>query len=227
MKLRRLLAPLALTAVAVLGLSGCGELSPGSASVVGGERITHEEVDDLVAAQCTAADAAAKSGGSGAVAVSQVRQQSLGVLMDTALSMQYAEDQGITPDKQIAAALFDQFEPTIATLPESSRGELSKVFKEWALGRSAMIEAGSRASGQPVTADAAQQLMSAGLAAREKWLSSIDITTDARYSPAANGFPGGGDGSVSRPTSDFAKGATSTEADAAWVGGLPAGQKCG
>lgn len=225
MKLRRLLAPLALTAV--LGLSGCGQLSPGTASEVGGDQITHDQVDDLVTAQCTAANAAAESGGSGAVPVSQVRQQSLGVLMDTALSTQYAEDQGISPDKQIAAALFDQFEPTIATLPESSREVLSEVFRDWALGRSAMIEAGSRATGQPVTAAAAQELMTAGLDAREKWLTTIEIDTDARYAPAANGFPGGGDGSVSRPTSDFAKGATAPEADAAWVGGLPAGQKCG
>ncbi len=227
MKLRRVLAPLALGAVAVLGLSGCGELAPGTAADVGGVRISHEQVDDLVAAQCTAADAAAKDGTSAAAPVSQVREQSLGVLMDTALSTEYAEDQGITPDKQIAAALFDQFEPTIATLPESSQAELSKVFRAWALGRSAMIEAGSRASGQPVTAEAAQQLMEAGLAAREKWLGTIDITTDARYAPAANGFPGGGDGSVSRPTSEFAKGATAAEVDPAWVGGLPAGQKCG
>lgn len=227
MKLRRRLAPLALTAVAALGLSGCGELTPGTAANVAGARITHEQVDDLVDAQCSAANASAESGGAAAVPVSQVRQQSLGVLMDTTLSTKYAEDQQITPDKKIAAALFEQFEPTIATLPEASRTELSKVFKAWALGRSAMIEAGSQSTGKPITAAAAQELMTAGLADREKWLTKVDITTDARYAPAANGFPGGGDGSASRPTSAFAKSATAAQADPAWVGGLPTGQKCG
>ncbi len=52
-------------------------------------------------------------------------------------------------------------------------------------------------------------------------------TTDPRYAPSKDGFPGGGDGSVSRASSGFAKGATATKADAKFVAGLPASQKCG
>lgn len=227
MNLRRSLAPVALSAVAVLGLSGCGGLTPGTAAVVNGERITHSDVEDLVEAQCAATEAAAGSGTGGAVAVSQLRQQSLGVLMDTVLSLQYAQDEGITPDREIADGLYRQFEPSIAELPESSRGALSAAFREWAQGRAAMIELGSRSTGEAVTPEAVPELMQAGLAAREQWLADADIETDARYSPAENGFPGGGDGSVSRASSDFAKKAAAGQADPEWIGGLPAGQRCG
>ena len=78
-----------------------------------------------------------------------------------------------------------------------------------------------------VAAAQSEQLINAGLQVREQWLEDADVETDPRYGPDKDGFPGGGDGSVSKPTSDFAKGATAEQVDPAWLSGLPAGQKCG
>ena len=66
------------SAVALLLLTGCGEITPGTAAVVNGTRITNDEVDDLARAQCVAADRAAKSGESTSMAISRVKRQSLG-----------------------------------------------------------------------------------------------------------------------------------------------------
>ena len=76
---------------ALLLLTGCDQLSPGTASMVNGTRITTDEVKDVADAQCVAADEAAKGGSSTATAMSRVNQQSLFLLIDAELSKQYAE----------------------------------------------------------------------------------------------------------------------------------------
>jgi len=225
-KLRGWVAPLAV--LATLSLAGCGAgLTPGTAAVVDGQRITIQQVDDLVAAQCSAADAAAKGGSSSPMPLSDVRRRSLGLLMDTALSKKYAADQHITPDHRIADALYGQFEGAIQQLPATARDRLSTAFKDWAVGRAILVQAGSAQTGQAPKSTNLEQLINAGLTERDAWQEKVTIHTDPRFSPAKNGFPGGGDGSVSRPTSTFAKATVAKNVDPAWVGGLPASQKCG
>jgi hypothetical protein len=215
-------------AVALLLLSGCGELTPGTASVVNGTRITDDEVKDLADAQCTAADEAAKTGQSTTAAISRVKRQSLGLLMDIELSRQFAEAQDIEPQKSLVDGFYNQLEPGITPLPEEARTVLADVFHDWAEGRAILVQAGSESTGQEVSFTNVEQLLNAGLQEREPWLAKTEIETDPRYSPNENGFPGGDSGSVSRAGSDFAKGAGGDgEPDPEWVSGLPASQKCG
>jgi hypothetical protein len=214
-------------ALALTVLTGCSELTPGTAAVVNGTRITNDEVNDLADAQCVAADRAAQSGNSTTMAVSGIKQQSLGVLMDTELSLQYARDEDITAQEGLAKGFYSQFEPGITPLPSTARSVLSKVFKRWAESRAVLVEAGSDSTGQKPSFTNIEQLVNAGLKERAAWLKKADIKTDPRYAPDKDGFPGAGDGSVSRASSDFAKGATADETDPKWVGGLPAKQRCG
>jgi len=218
-------APAAL--LGLLVLTGCSGLTPGTAATVNGTRITDAQVDDLTRAQCTAADRAAKSGGSQALAVSSVKLQSLGLLMDTELSLQYAADQKIAVDSSLANGFYSQFEPGITPLPGKARTVLEDTFKNWAEGRAILVQAGSEATGTKPDLNNLQQLLDAGLKQRGTWLKKVEIDTDARYAPAKNGFPGGGQGSVSEATSSFAKDAGSAQPKASFVSGLPANQKCG
>jgi hypothetical protein len=213
--------------VALLLLTGCGEVTPGTAAVVNGSRITDDQVDDLASAQCVAADRAAKTGNSTSMAVSQVRQQSLGLLMDTKLSLQYAKSKGITPEQSLAQGFYGQLEGGIDPLPGKARTVLTDVFESWAKGRAILVQAGSQSTGQAPSASNLYALVNAGLQSRTTWMKNATIKTNPRYAPSKNGFPGGGDGSVSRAVSDYAKGATATKADAKFVAGLPASQKCG
>ncbi len=213
--------------VALLLLTGCGQLTPGTAAVVNGSRITHDEVTALADAQCLAADQVAEAGESQSIAISSIKRQSLGLLMDTELSLQFAREENIDVPRGLATAFYNQLEPSIKPLPAEARVVLEDVFRTYAQGRAALVQAGGQATGQQPSLENVQQLLEAGVGARDAWLEEAEIETDPRYAPSPEGYPGGGDASVSRADSEFAKGAASVEPDPKWVSGLPAGQKCG
>ena len=217
-------------AVAVTGLlllTGCGELDPGAATTVNGTRITDQQVTDLVEAQCRLRDDLTKDGSAPVIAASRIRQESLSLLIDTELSRQFGESEDLSADKLLARGFFGQVAPFFEKLPEQERDELTQAFQQWSEGQAILVEAGSQATGEEVSLEKAEQLLNAGLAQRAQWLRDAEIRTDPRYAPDEQGFPGGGDGSVSRPGSDFAKASGAQEADPEWVGGLPENQKCG
>ena len=220
----------AASATAVLALllvSGCGGMTPGTAATVNGARITDDQVNELAAAQCVAVDRAAKTGNSTTMVISRVKQQSLGLLMDTRLTLQYADDQGIKPEKSLSEGFYRQIEPSITPLSGKTRTVLTEVFQDWAKGRAILVQIGSRGTGQAPSPTNIDQLTNAGLQARVPWLKKSDLEVDPRYGPTKQGFPGGGEGSVSRASSDFAKSASAVKADPQFVSSLPASQKCG
>ena len=226
MKLRLWAGPVLCSVLLVSGCAGT-DLTPGTASVVNGTRITDTEVDDLADAQCVAADRAAKSGQSTSAPVSRVKQQSLGLLMDSELSAQYAAAEGIKATKTTADGFYKQLEPAITPLPEPARTKLEDVFKKWADGRAILVEAGAKETGQAPSPTNLDQLITEGLKARTVWMKKAEIHTDPRYAPTKDGFPGGRSGSVSVASSTFAKNSVKPTPDPAYVSGLPANQKCG
>jgi hypothetical protein len=226
-KLRRGVPVAVAGVLATLVVSGCSQLTPGTAAVVNGTRISNDQVQDLAQAQCTAADKAKAAGQSQTMSISRVKAQSLGLLMDTELSLQYAKDEKITPDTSLVNGFYSQFEPGITPLPTKARTTLTDVFGSWAKGRAILVQAGAESTGQQVSLDNLQQLLDAGLKDRTTWLKKASIDTDPRYAPGKDGFPGNGDGSVSKASSTFAKAAGAAQQDPSFVSGLPAGQKCG
>lgn len=214
-------------ALALLLLGGCAQLPPGTAAEVNGTRISTSEVDDLAAAQCDLREVLAKGGQAPATSAARVRQESLSLLMDAQLSLQFGKDQDVTPDELLSKGFLSQVTPFFEKLPEKSGTELTEVFTTWSRGRAVLVQVGSAATGQQPSATNTEQLLNAGLQARDRWLTKADIETDAGFAPGKDGFPGRGDSSVSRASSDFAKGSSGTEVDQKWVSGLPAGQRCG
>lgn len=216
----------ATAALALLVLTGCGQ-APGTASTVNGTRISDEEVNDLADAQCRLREDLTEGGAAPVIAASRVQQESLSLLIDTELSQQFGKSEGLSPDALLARAFLGQVEPFFERLPEQPREELTDVFGEWAEGQALLVQVGSEATGEEISLEKTEQLLNAGLQERDGWAEEVDIETDPRYAPDEQGRPGGGDGSVSRPGSDFAKSAGAEEADPEWVGTLPANQKCG
>jgi hypothetical protein len=214
--------------LALLLLSGCSELTPGTASGVNGTKITNDQVDDLSEAQCDLRGTLTKAGSAPATSAARIKQESLGLLMDVELTRQFGKEESLTANKSLAAAFLGQVLPIFKPLPAEPRNEMTGVFTDWAKGRAILVEAGAAATGQQPTSENIEQLLNAGLKARDTWQKKIDIDTDPRYGPNKQGLPGaGGDGSVSKATSAFAKGSAATELDAKWVASLPAAQKCG
>lgn len=214
--------------VALVALTGCGDyLPPSTASVVNGHRISTDQVDRLTRAQCAAADVAAKQGQSQTTALHRVEVFSLQLLLDTQLTEQYVRSIGVKADPEVTSTFYAQLKAGIATLPEQTRAELADVFSAWAQGRAALIEVGSQRTGQPVTPQGYQQLLDAGLQARQAWQKSVTITTAARFAPDSHGLPTDESGSVSRAVSDYARQSASSKPSPSWVSALPAGQRCG
>lgn len=214
--------------LALLLLSGCGQFTPGAASVVNGTRITNDQVNALSEAQCVLRGTLTKAGSAPATSAARVRQESLGLLMDAELSQQFGKAQKIAADKLLAAGFLSQVAPVFKPLPRKAREEFTSVFKEWSKGRAILVQVGAGTTGTKPTLQNLDQLLDAGFKARDAFLKKSDIDTNPRYAPDKNGFPGGGgDGSVSKASSAFAKGSSAAELDAKWVTGLPASQKCG
>jgi hypothetical protein len=223
-----------LVALAALGaaltLGGCGSLPPGAAAVVDGTTIKHSEVTDLAEAQCAGIKQAARTGQAQEQVTprKQLVQQALSLLMDVELSLKYAESVDVSPRPRQVAATYAQIEPLIETLPEQHRDYTSEVFRHWAEARDVLTQIGMRATGQQDTPANSQNLINAGYERREPWLEKVEIHTDPRYGPAAGvAWPGGGDPSVSKAVSKYAKDADKDQPGQAFLSALPASQKCG
>ena len=225
---RRVLAPVLLTVGGLL-LTGCGQVAPGTAAVVGDTRISDRQVQDVAAAQCDLRESLKGQQGVTATSRSKLTTSSLGLLMDTALSREYGDSQKATADPLVVKAFLSQVEPLFAPLPAGPEATLTSTFTTWAKARAQLVDVASTKTGQKPTAQNLEQLLNAGLAQRAAWLKSAKprIDTDARYAPGKDGFPGAGDGSVSQAGSDYAKAAAKTDLDPTFAASLPASQKCG
>lgn len=224
---RRRTPLLALLGAGGLLLTGCSGLTPGTAAVVDGTRITSASVDRLAEAQCGAIEQAAQQGQSQPVPLSRIKQQSLQLLLDIEVDEGFAEDEGIRPPRSLVSFIDRQLQTQVQNLKGSPGEVLGQTLERYAASRAAVVQAGAEATGQEASPDNLDQLVNAGLERRDAWLEKADVDTDPRYSPDADGTPGAGSGSVSAAASDFAKQGSAEQADPAYVASLPASQKCG
>ncbi len=181
-----------------------------------------QQVSDLADAQC---DAAVRQGGGQPVPMpmTQVQQRS-STLLEIELTRQYAASQDLEADPRIVDVYWSQYRTAVEQLPATPvRSSPMRSATSPRSAPSSWRPAQHRQSPPPTTS----RPDPAGLDARRKWVDAAEVHTDPRFGPDEHGFPGGGDGSVSRPVSDFARKATAAQADPAWVSSLPAGQKCG
>jgi hypothetical protein len=219
---------IALTAAcAALVLSGCGALPPGAAAVVDGTKITNGDVQELADSQCAGADLAAKTQQAQTVTRRQLSQRSLRLLMDIELSLKYGRTEGVQPRPDSAAAIYAQVDTLVKALPKQYEESTAATFHRWADATDVLVQVGERATGQKETAQNQQDLLNAGYQRRESWRKKVKVEIDPRYGPSDDGWPGAGDGSVSKASSTFAKDADAEQPNPKWVATLPASQKCG
>ncbi|SDS51973.1 hypothetical protein SAMN04488570_2062 [Nocardioides scoriae] len=211
----------------VLLLSGCSQLTPGTASVVDGSRIPTSQVDDLAAAQCSAIEQAGQSGQSSEVPLSSVKRQSLALLVDIQLDERFAADQGVSAPRSLVTFIDQQLQTQVQGVKGRAGTVLSDVLSQYAASRADVVQVAAEATGQKASPTNLDALLTEGLKQRDAWAKKVEIDTDARFNPGKDGRPGGGSGSVSQAGSDFAKQAGAEQADPAFVASLPDSQKCG
>jgi hypothetical protein len=213
----------------VLAVSACST-HPGKAAVVGSDRISTDQVDEVATALC-----AAQAGGDQnsqqpqELASRAARQGALDVLINSALSRQFGESEGVEPDqKQVAAALAANSE-SINGLPEKSQQVFTDTLKGYAEGQLMLIEVGRRELAQSGAAKPTEeQSIAEGTKLRNKWAAdNADISVDPRFGEYSKNALVSKSGSLSVATSKSATDGGSPDPSQGWVASLPATQKCG
>lgn len=214
----------ALAAVAVTALAGCG-MHPGAAAVVGGSTITGQEVDDAATALCSASTGGAQAPAE--LASRGARQAAVQFLIDSELSRQFAEDQGVTPDRGQVSQSLTQNAPGIEALPEDERETFRELLVGYTESQLILSQVGAASLEEQGAANAApEQAAAEGSRLRAEWAKSVDVEVDPRFGNYAEGTLTPTSGSLSIPVSDAAKAGAVAEPGQAWVAALPASQKC-
>ena len=221
----RTLRGLLLATVAGCALSGCAN-HPGSAAVVGSERISDSRLDDVAGAFCALASAQPQQ--AEAPASKGARLQALGVLIDDALSRQYAEAEGVEPDQAQVSAFVARSEATLDALPAKERSVFRATLTEYAEAQTSLIALGTRELREAGTAKPTQeQALAEATRLKSAWAErNADVSVDPRYGRYTEGALQPADGSLSVPVSASAKAGAAATPAPAWVAGLPASQKC-
>ena len=223
----RTLRASAAAVLAGLLLSACNA-HPGSAAVVGSDRISTAEVDDVATALCSAQSSGNAPGQQQDLASRAARQGALDVLISAELSRQFGKSQGVEPDQEQVSQALAANEQNINGLPAGQRAVFRDTLQKFAEGQLMLVEVGRRSlekSGAKNISD--QQALSEGTKLRNAWVrKNLDVSVDPRYGEFTKGSLVGKSGSLSVPVSQRAADGNSPDPSAGWVSALPASQKC-
>lgn len=212
-----------LLSAAVLALSGCG-VHPGAAAVVGDTTITDDQVDGAAVALCSANSVGEDSP---ALASRGARQAALNFLIDSELSRQFAEVEGVEPDQEQVSATLTQNAAGIEALPEDEREDFRDLLVGFRESELILTEVGLRSlQEQGVEPSAPEEAASEGVRLRAEWAAAVDVDVDPRFGDYAEGGLTAASGSLSVPVSESATTGAEPNPGEAWVAGLPASQKC-
>jgi len=219
---------LSLVAASLVVLAGCG-VHPGGAIVAGDTTISDEEVDDAAAALCASTVTSAEAQGQPrpVLASRGARQAAVQLMLDSELSRQFGEAQGIEPDEQEISAALAQNAAGIRAIPAAQRDDFRDLFTGFQEGQQ-IIDAAGRASleqqGNQEPTD--EEVTTEGVRLRNEWAADLDIEIDPRYGTYADGTITPTSGSLSIPVSERAAQGANAEPGTAWTAALPASQRC-
>jgi hypothetical protein len=216
-------------AIAVaLVMSACGA-HPGAAAVVGSERISDDRVDEVATALCAAQSGAGQSGQPAQDLASRAaRQGALDVLLNSTLSRQYGESQGVTPDQEQVQQALAANAQNLAGLPPDDRAVFEDVLRSYAEGQLMLIEIGRKKLTESGTKNVDEQrAVQEGTKMRNAWAAkNVDIDVDPRFGEYSKNQLLAKSGSLSVAKSSRATDGDSPDPSQGWVASLPASQKC-
>ncbi len=225
----RILGLPVLLAAAALVTSGCAA-QPGSAAVVGPDRIAASQVDDVAGALCAAQSGSAQQSAQPQELASRAaRQGALDVLINGALSRQFGASRGLAPDQEQVSSALAANQQTIDALPAASRAVFRDTLRGYAEGQLMLVQVGKEELAKRGVANATdQQAIAAGTQLRNAWVAkNVSVKVDPRFGRFVKGALRAGNGSLSTPVSADAVNGAKAQPPASWVSSLPASQKCG
>lgn len=218
-----------LAAAATLALSGCAGLHPGTAAVVGPTTITHDRVDGVALALCSANMTGAEARGEEVpvLATRGARQGAMQVLLDSELSKQFGEKTGVEPNKQAISEALAQNEEGVLLLPESQREDFREALRGYAAGQLILIQIGRTSlEDQGETNVADDQAGAEGQRLRGLFAANVDVEVDPRYGTFEENTLRAGGSALSVAVSDSARAGENPDPAPDFVSGLPSSQRC-
>lgn len=221
---RRSGARVALGGLALLVLTGCGAVQPGTAVEVGDERISLARVDEVAADFCTAIgpqlDSQAQT-----LPNSFLRGGVAGTLALRSAAGQVADEYGVEVDSERYRQATAELEKSVADLPPDLHDSVVEVQ-----GATAYIEAVQAAVGEEELDGDGQyeDFVNAGAEVLTAWIDEHDV----EFAPSLNtvledGNISTADGAVSFAVSDPAKAGLAAEPNPSQARELPATHRCG
>lgn len=224
----------AVVALGLLAFSACGsdtvrnEAHPGAAVVVGDERVSLDDVDDLAQRYC-ALYLKANGDEAAALPLQVLRNDSVQILTDAEVARQYVEANDLDV-VALQAWLTDQAEQAASQygLTGSDAEDFAEISAQVDT-QAAYLAAGGQ-SGPVVDQAAGQQALVSGEQKVSQWAASLDVELDPRFAPSTAEGYAFDSGSLAKPVSDVATAINAYNGDEApdpaYVNELPASQKC-
>ena len=216
-----------LVAACAFVLSSCGA-HPGSAAVVGSERIGEGQLDEVAGALCAAQTGSQQGGPPQELATRAARQGALNVLISGSLSRQYGESQGVEADQEQVSNALASNAQSIETIPASRREVFRTTLRDYAEGQLMLVEIGRKALTAAGTRNVTeQQALAEGVRLRDAWAAkNVKVSVDPRFGRFTGGTLRPESGSLSAPVSAGAADGSKAQPSTSWVSSLPASQKC-
>ena len=208
--------------LALLTLSGCAGLHPGAAATIGDESIRRSQVDDVTRISCDLGV------GQTAQPRSAVSRDIVNAMVTTRVDTQYAESVDASYDKAQLQSRVQQLKDSLTKLSTEDRDLYVQVVSDYLRSQLMLTDAGTKALQKKGTAKpSADEALNEGAKLAGAWAKKhLDVQIDPRYNPGTSGQAGGGDGSISRPVSPYAKSASGA-AKPDFVTALPSELRCG
>lgn len=213
---------LAVVAALVL-LGGCG-IHPGAAAKVGDATISTAQIDTFADGFCQFTT----QPGQPPIPRAKLVDQTVNQMVITELQTQFAKAQGVTIDRKELDVAMNTVSERAAQISPELRGAFLDDVRRIVIGELSQRAAGlASLQKMGIANPTTDQANTEGAQLLQKWVKEqgIKVSVDPRYNPGPNGQAGGGDGSISRRVSAFAK--DSAEASKpAYAESLPASQVC-
>jgi hypothetical protein len=223
----RTLSALVAAGALALSLAGCST-HPGDAATVGSTSIDTAHLDDVASAICSAQAQNQQTGQSQEQSSRSNRELALGLLIDSQLSADYGEAEGLQPSQEQLNRAMASRAQLLASVPKEHRDVLQSTLTDLDKSQLTMAEAGRRELEKAGTKNiTAQTAIPAGIKVRNDWVEKhVDVSVDPRFGTFSNGNLQAKSGSLSSAVSSQARAGAKTQPSSAWLASLPATQKC-
>lgn len=213
-----------LAVAAVLLLTGCAGLRPGTAVQVGDEQITTDEIDDVATQFCAALEEPLNQQAQ-TIPHSYFRGGIAGVLALREVAEQVAADYGVEADSEEYRQQIADLRSQAGSLPEAQQQAVIAVESG-----PFYVQAIRAAVGEEVLDGEGEksEFETAGQEAMQRWIDENGVEFDpALNTTIRDGQVATADGSLSFATSEGAKAGLEEQPNSALAATLPESQRCG